>query len=110
METNAESQTLSREIAKGRNTMSDPSYAELKAELEEMKKAAAQPAVAPSPAALYFKVSAKGAVSLYGLGRYPVTLYYEQWLKVLERVDQLRSFLEANKPSLRLKNARPEAS
>ena len=50
-----------------------------------------------------FKVSDKGGVSVYGLGRFPVTLYYEQWIKLLDRAQDLREFLEANKDKLKLK-------
>lgn len=46
---------------------------------------------------LEFKVSAKGAASVYGLGRFPVTLYYEQWVRLLDAADQLRAFLKENK-------------
>ena len=52
---------------------------------------------------LRFKVSEKGAVSVYGLGRFPVTLYYEQWNRLLEAAPQLREFLESNKSRLKLK-------
>jgi hypothetical protein len=52
---------------------------------------------------LSFKVSEKGAVSVYGLGRFPVTLYFEQWHKLLAHIDELRTFLEANKSKLKLK-------
>jgi hypothetical protein len=52
---------------------------------------------------LSFKVSEKGAVSVYGLGRFPVTLYYEQWRALLEHTELLRSFLEENKSRLKLK-------
>jgi hypothetical protein len=48
-------------------------------------------------------VSDKGAVSVYGMGRFPVTLYYEQWLRLLGAADELRSFLEENKSRLKLK-------
>jgi len=41
-----------------------------------------------------FKVSEKGAVSVYGLGRFPVTLYLEQWNKLLSNVDELKAFIE----------------
>ena len=50
-----------------------------------------------------FRVGAKGGVSVYGLGRFPVTLYYEQWIRLLDAADGLRSFLEENKASLKLK-------
>lgn len=50
-----------------------------------------------------FKVSDKGGVSIYGLGRFPVTHYYEQWIKLLDRAQDLRDFLEENKSKLKLK-------
>jgi hypothetical protein len=52
---------------------------------------------------LEFKVGEKGGVSVYGLGRFPVTLYYEQWLRLLDASDRLRQFLEENKSKLKLK-------
>jgi hypothetical protein len=51
---------------------------------------------------LEFKVGEKGGVSVYGLGRFPVTLYYEQWVRLLDSADQLRGFLEESKPKLKL--------
>jgi hypothetical protein len=54
---------------------------------------------------LSFRVSEKGAVSVYGLGRFPVTLYQEQWDKLLGQVEELRQFIEANRASLKKKNA-----
>ncbi len=54
---------------------------------------------------LEFRVSDKGGVSVYGLGRFPVTLYYEQWVRLLERADALRAFLEENKGKLKLKSS-----
>ena len=53
--------------------------------------------------ALTFRVSGKGGVSVYGLGRFPVTLYYEQWMRLLTRADDLRAFLEDNKDKLKLR-------
>jgi len=50
-----------------------------------------------------FKVSEKGAVSVYGLGRFPVTLYVEQWTKLLSNVDHLKAFIEANRSKLKTK-------
>lgn len=55
------------------------------------------------PIGLDFRVSEKGGVSVYGLGRFPVTLYYEQWLRLLDRADELRAFMEENKIKLKLK-------
>ena len=50
-----------------------------------------------------FKVSEKGAVSVYGLGRFPVTLYLEQWTKLLSHADDLKAFIEANRSKLKIK-------
>ena len=52
---------------------------------------------------LEFRVSEKGGVSVYGLGRFPVTLYYEQWTRLLDAAEKLREFLEENKSKLKLK-------
>lgn len=49
------------------------------------------------------KVSEKGALSVYGLGRFPVTLYKEQWVKLLEMADQIQSFIETNNDQLKTK-------
>jgi len=54
---------------------------------------------------LSFRVSEKGAVSVYGLGRFPVTLYQEQWDKLLGQIEELRGFIEANRASLKKKEA-----
>ena len=55
-------------------------------------------------AGLGFKVSEKGGLSVYGLGRFPVTLYYEQWIKLLDSAGEIRAFLEENKDKLKLKS------
>ncbi len=52
---------------------------------------------------LEFRVGEKGGVSVYGLGRFPVTLYYEQWVRLLDASAGLRTFLEENKTKLKLK-------
>lgn len=54
-------------------------------------------------ASLEFRVSEKGAVSVYGLGRFPVTLYYEQWVQVLDHAEALRDFMENSKSKLKLR-------
>jgi hypothetical protein len=79
--------------------MSEPSYEELKAQLAELQKQV----TGKRSGNLDFRVSEKGAVSVYGLGRFPVTLYYEQWTRLLDRSDDLRTFLEENKSKLKLK-------
>ena len=78
--------------------MTEPTYEELKAQL------AALEAKQQRTGTISFKVSDKGGVSVYGLGRFPVTLYYEQWLKLLDRAQDLRDFLEENKSKLKLKD------
>jgi len=50
------------------------------------------------------KVSEKGGVSVYGLGRFPVTLYQEQWTKLLDMADNIRAFIRANEASLKTKS------
>ena len=49
------------------------------------------------------KVSENGAVSVYGLGRFPVTLYQEQWIKLLAMAEDIKTFIEENKPRLKTK-------
>lgn len=48
-----------------------------------------------------FKVSAKGALSVYGLGRFPVTLYREQWERLLVRIEDLKKFIKDNESGLK---------
>ncbi len=79
--------------------MTEPSYEELKAKLAELEKQVGTKRTGN----LEFRVSEKGAVSVYGMGRFPVTLYYEQWNRLLDRADDLRTFLEENKSKLKLK-------
>jgi hypothetical protein len=79
--------------------VSEPTYEELKAQLEELKKQSP----AKRSGALEFRVGEKGGVSVYGLGRFPVTLYYEQWIRLLDISADLRAFLEENKSAGKLK-------
>lgn len=81
--------------------MSEPTYEELKAKLA----AAEEQLKTRKRGSIDFKVSEKGAVSVYGLGRFPVTLYYEQWVRLLDNIDALKQFMEENKANLKLKNA-----
>ena len=53
---------------------------------------------------LYLKVSQKGAASLYGLGRFPVTLYKEQWARVLDMAEEIRAFLSEHDAELKSKD------
>ena len=50
------------------------------------------------------KVSEKGGVSVYGLGRFPVTLYKEQWARLLDMADDIRTFIRENEPKLKTKS------
>jgi len=79
--------------------MGEPTYEELKAKLAEMEKKSG----GRRTGALDFRVGEKGGVSVYGLGRFPVTLYYEQWIRLLDISKDLREFLEENKSAGKLK-------
>ena len=78
--------------------MTDDLHAELqrlRAENERLKKA--------GRGKLAMKVSEKGALSVYGMGRFPVTLYKEQWLRLLSMAEEIKAFIEANDASLKSK-------
>jgi hypothetical protein len=79
--------------------MAEPSYEELKARLAELEKQGG----GRRSGQLDFRVGEKGGVSVYGLGRFPVTLYYEQWIRLLDASKELRAFLEENKAAGKLK-------
>jgi len=79
--------------------MSEPTKEELLARIAELE----QQAGSRKRGTLEFRVGEKGGVSVYGLGRFPVTLYYEQWIRLLDSADALRAFLEENKSRLKLK-------
>jgi hypothetical protein len=79
--------------------MAEQSKEELLARIAELEKQAGS----KKRGNLEFRVGEKGGVSVYGLGRFPVTLYYEQWIRLLDAADGLRSFLEENKSKLKLK-------
>jgi hypothetical protein len=81
--------------------MGEPSYEELKAKLAQLEK---EVEVKKRSGDLIFKVGEKGGVSVYGLGRFPVTLYYEQWNRLLGAADEIKAFLEENKSKLKLKD------
>jgi hypothetical protein len=74
-----------------------------KAELLEQIKELAEELADQKPEPLKFRVGKKGGVSVYGLGRFPVTLYYQQWIRLLEHADELKAFLEENKGKLRMR-------
>lgn len=75
---------------------------EMKAELERLRQEN-EALKKTSSKGLSLKVSEKGALSVYGMGRFPVTLYKEQWLKLLDMADQIRAFIAANDSALKSK-------
>jgi hypothetical protein len=82
------------------NAMSDD---DMKAELERLRKENAALKKGASDG-IRMKVSEKGAVSVYGMGRFPVTLYKEQWLKLLNMSDEIRAFIAENEARLKAKD------
>ena len=76
---------------------------DLKAEIERLRAENDQLKTKPSTRGLSLKVSEKGALSLYGVGRFPVTLYKEQWIKILGMKDEIEAFLEKNASALKTK-------
>ena len=75
---------------------------DLKSELERLRNenAALKKGAATG---ITLKVSEKGGLSVYGMGRFPITLYQEQWLKLLEMADAIRAFIAANQGTLKAK-------
>jgi len=67
----------------------------LRAENEALKRSSSK--------GLSLRVSEKGAVSVYGLGRFPVTLYKEQWLRLLDMSEDIRMFIKQNESQLKSK-------
>ena len=81
-----------------RRAMGDDATAELerlRAENERLRRTASK--------GVTLKVSEKGGVSVYGLGRFPVTLYKEQWTKLLDMADEIRAFMRENDGALKTK-------
>jgi len=80
--------------------MSEPTKETLLARIAELEKQSGT----KKSGKVEFKVGEKGGVSVYGLGRFPVTLYYGQWIRLLDVAGDLRAFLEENKSRLKLKS------
>ena len=83
----------------GGHFMSDT---DLRAELEKLKAENAALKKGASKG-LSLRVTEKGAVSVYGMGRFPVTLYKEQWLRLLDMAEEIRAFIKANEDHLKTK-------
>jgi hypothetical protein len=75
---------------------------ELKAELERLRAENAQ-LKTKDKGGISLKVSEKGALSLYGMGRFPVTLYKEQWLRILDSIAEIKAFIHENDSKLKAK-------
>jgi hypothetical protein len=73
------------------------------ARLEAENRALREQAEERKPGQLRLKVSEKGGLSVYGLGRFPVTLYKEQWTRLLDNVEEIRKFLQDNDHQLKAK-------
>ena len=76
---------------------------DMKAELDRLRNENAALKKGAS-SSLRLKVSEKGALSVYGMGRFPVTLYKEQWLKLLDMAAEIRAFIAANDAQLKAKD------
>lgn len=83
------------------HNMSTPE--ELQAEIQRLKDENEKLKKPNARGVISLKVSEKGAVSVYGLGRFPVTLYKEQWVKLLERDVEIRQFIADNEGKLKKK-------
>lgn len=81
-----------------------PTEAELQAEIERLR-AENEALKKPTRGQMSLRVSEKGALSVYGLGRFPVTLYREQWEKLLGMSDEIRRFIQENDARLKKKEA-----
>jgi hypothetical protein len=81
------------------HSMAEPTQDELLAKIAELEKQVGT----KRSGKLEFKVGEKGGISVYGLGRFPVTLYYEQWIKLLDAAQDLKAFMESNKSRLKLR-------
>jgi len=75
---------------------------DLKAEIERLR-AENEALKKPTGGQMSLKVSEKGGLSVYGLGRFPITLYKEQWIKLLAMVDEIRNFIRDNDRALKTK-------
>jgi len=76
--------------------MAEESSEEKLARLEAENKALKDQIEQRKPGQLRLKISEKGGLSVYGLGRFPVTLYKEQWKRLLEHAEEIKTFLEQN--------------
>lgn len=83
--------------------MAEETAEEKLARLEAENKALKEQIEERKPGQLRLKISEKGGLSVYGLGRFPVTLYKEQWTRLLEHSDQIKNFLKEHDRELKAK-------
>ena len=76
---------------------------QMKAELERLRAENAALKKTSAPKGLSLKISEKGGLSVYGLGRFPVTLYKEQWKRLLDITDEIKQFIASNEDKLKTK-------
>jgi hypothetical protein len=87
----------------GYRDMADETAEQKLARLEAENRTLRDQVEQRKPGQLRLKVSEKGALSVYGLGRFPVTLYKEQWNRLLDYTDEIKSFLKENDHLLKAK-------
>src|SRR5204862_3250419 len=85
----------SREVSMADDENMKEELERLRAENERLKKRSSR--------GVTMKVSEKGGLSVCGLGRFPVTLYKEQWIRLLDMADEIRAFLKENDAKLKVK-------
>jgi len=83
--------------------MAEETAEEKLARLEAENKALKDQIEQRRPGQLRLKISEKGGLSVYGLGRFPVTLYKEQWKRLLDHADEIKTFLQQNEQQLKTK-------
>jgi hypothetical protein len=83
--------------------MAEETAEEKLARLEAENRALKDQIEQRKPGQLRLKISEKGGLSVYGLGRFPVTLYKEQWKRLLEHAEEIKAFLEQNEQQLKTK-------
>ena len=83
--------------------MAEETVEQKMARLEAENRTLREQAEDRKPGQLRLKVSEKGGLSVYGLGRFPVTLYKEQWARLLDNVDEIKKFLQENDHQLKAK-------
>jgi hypothetical protein len=94
--------SLQDELYAGNRRRETMSESEMQAELERLRAENAQLKI-KDKGCLSLKVSEKGGVSLYGMGRFPVTLYKEQWLRILASAPEIEAFIRENDAKLKTK-------